>query len=507
MLSDPRHVDVVQAILSGRNVILGTNTGKVDSEIHAQLVAEGKNVVVVTPLTSLARKSRFPLTVTPERLGEVRFADVALVEHGECVLDWGEKFKPDFARVGNFREGVVPILVFCGSSRHLERVGNFLGVKSPVLFRSSMNRKNVQHLVKPKRGLKTLTEDLSAIQGSIVIFCASKKEVEETRQLLDAAGDDAITYHADLGYEKETKLAAWEGGEIRILLTTTSSTWLDKPDVRLVVFTTMPKSLETFSLLSSLAGRDGESAAIYLYFDFTDKALFELRSPGNEASDDLLKMVAFGEYGHRCKRQQLGEFFNELKTVCQTDESQCTTCCAPKLYKEIDRSEEAAQIQQLCQTGNRVSLRPFTLISLRDAAMGSRSANSEISGFGCLKGKFPSAAKALSFLRFLVLEKFLGERTIGLDTVHGGHATYVHVGVKRGVVVFPEEVTKKRKLQAEKFVGLDEDDADTVERLMPASLFELEWIGLFPSPQRVLAAVDSQRPKFKYAHAFEGLFE
>ncbi|MBD8488473.1 DNA helicase RecQ [Echinicola sp. CAU 1574] len=272
----------------------------------------------------------FPLT---ELLQDIKLALVA-IDEAHCVSQWGHDFRPDYLQIGMLRKEfpAVPFIALTATADKQTRkdIADKLGLIHPKWFISSFDRPNITYRVTPKRNsFEKLLEFLEYHQKSSgIIYCLSRKNVEDTAEKLQAAGLSVLPYHA--GLNRETRAANQEKfikDEVKIMVATIAfGMGIDKSNVRFVVHMNMPQNIEGYYQETGRAGRDGlpsEALLFYSYGDFmTLKRMIDTPDNPEYASIMATKLTKMKDFcqSSKCRRRYLMSYFGE-----QTDEA-CGNC-------------------------------------------------------------------------------------------------------------------------------------------------------------------------------------
>ena len=283
------------------------------------------------------------LYAAPERLALPGFRhflhnldlDLIAIDEAHCISEWGHEFRPDYRNLKLLREEfpAVPVIALTATATEQVRqdiIGQ-LGLKRGQVFLSSFNRSNLSYSVQPKadswRLLLTLLRKRP--NQSAIIYCFSRRETEELAEDLNQQGLPARPYHA--GLDGETRRRTQEDfirDRVPIIVATIAfGMGIDKPDIRLVVHYSLPRSLEGYYQETGRAGRDGTPSDCVLFFTYADKAKqdyfinqIEDEAEQRNARQKLAKMVDYAQLP-TCRRRFLLEYFGE-----QWPEESCNGC-------------------------------------------------------------------------------------------------------------------------------------------------------------------------------------
>jgi ATP-dependent DNA helicase RecQ len=312
------------------------------------------------------------LYVAPERLLQAEFEGEVLprlqaahgisalvVDEAHCVSEWGHDFRPEYRQLHRLRPRFpdVPIAAFTATATERVRqdIGRQLALREPCIHVASFNRPNLYYAVRPKTK-STYTEVLAQARGSNgagIVYCLSRKRVDELAERLHSDGIRALPYHA--GLEADTRRANQEAfirDDAQVMVATIAfGMGINKPDVRWVVHYDLPKTLEGYYQESGRAGRDGEPARCTLYFGAgdirtaeliisqkVDPASFEpLVDEQRIARQQLRNVLNYAE-SSECRRAVQLRYFGEIiEGKCNA----CDNCTQPRTL--LDRTTEAKQ--------------------------------------------------------------------------------------------------------------------------------------------------------------------
>ena len=294
------------------------------------------------------------LYVAPERLALPAFRrflhslnlSLIAIDEAHCISEWGHEFRPDYRNLRQLRQDFpsVPVIALTATAteRVREDIIGQLGLQRGRVFLSSFNRANLNYSVQPKAsswGHLTSLLDQRRSQ-SVIIYCFSRQETEDLARDLNARGLSARPYHAGLGPEVRRRTQEdFIRDRVPIIVATIAfGMGIDKPDIRLVVHYSLPRSLEGYYQETGRAGRDGLPSECVLFYSYADKA-----------RQKLAMMVGFAQ-ASSCRRRLILEYFGE-----QWPEENCGGCdVCLESQEEFDATEIAQKIlSAVVRTGER----------------------------------------------------------------------------------------------------------------------------------------------------------
>lgn len=283
------------------------NLGIAAKLINSSLNAGEQNDV----MREMADGSLDMVYVAPERLRNNRFleaiqsANVSLlaVDEAHCVSEWGHDFRPDYSRLGLFRErylGGVQTIALTATATPMVRddIALLLGLKSPTIFVTGFARTNlhfsVAHAKTDQEKDDRLTEYLKTQPGSGIIYAATRKRCEELAEWLPEKTRRPIgVYHAGLesAQRRQVQDDFMSGKLSAIVATNAFGMGIDKADIRFVAHYNMPGSLEAYYQEAGRAGRDGDVSDCLLLFSYSDRYIQEFFIENRYPSRDTVKKV------------------------------------------------------------------------------------------------------------------------------------------------------------------------------------------------------------------------
>jgi ATP-dependent DNA helicase RecQ len=286
-------------------------------------------------------------------LRDIRISFFA-IDEAHCISEWGHDFRPEYRRLRPMIEeiGQVPIIALTATAtpKVQQDILKTLGMTGANTFKSSFNRHNLYYEVRPKKDVvKEVIRYVKKQPGkSGIIYCLSRKKVEELAETLKVNGIKALPYHA--GLDASTRAATQDKflmEDIDVIVATIAfGMGIDKPDVRFVIHHDIPKSLEGYYQETGRAGRDGGEGNCLVFYSYDDIQKLEKFMKGKPVAEQeigkqlLLETVAYAETS-MCRRKVLLHYFGEdyKEENCN---GMCDNCRHPKT--KVNATEDVALV-------------------------------------------------------------------------------------------------------------------------------------------------------------------
>ena len=339
-----------------------------EAGVHAAYINSALTERQITKALELAAAGRYKMIyVAPERLLTPRFLDFAChtelsmvtIDEAHCISQWGQDFRPSYVKITEFirqlpRRPVVSAFTATATQKVREDILEVLDLESPYINVSGFDRENLYFEVRPARGKKDAIKEYLTQhrEDSGIIYCATRKNVDELYLELQNAGFSVGRYHAGMGTEARNESQEdFIYDRIEIMIATNAfGMGIDKSNVRYVIHYNMPQSMENYYQEAGRAGRDGENSQCILLFSAQDVMIDRMLLDNKDFSDvdeedeffirqrDIRRLQIMEGYCKTtgCLRNYILEYFGE-KTFGPCDN--CGNC--HREYHETDMTREA----------------------------------------------------------------------------------------------------------------------------------------------------------------------
>ena len=276
------------------------------------------------------------------------------VDEAHCISEWGHDFRPEYRRIRPIINeiGVRPVIALTATAtpKVQHDIQKNLGMLEATVFKSSFNRPNLYYEVRPKTANidKDIIKYIKSQEGkSGIIYCLSRKKVEELAELLQVNGIRALPYHAGMDSATRTQNQdAFLLEKIDVIVATIAfGMGIDKPDVRYVIHYDIPKSLEGYYQETGRAGRDGGEGQCITFYVNKDLQKLEKFMQGKPIAEQeigkqlLLETAAYAE-SSLCRRKILLHYFGEEYE--EDNCGNCDNCLNPK--KQVEAKDQLCAV-------------------------------------------------------------------------------------------------------------------------------------------------------------------
>ena len=348
-------VDAIRGFVSGDVGIahfLNSSLSRIQiGEVRQDLISGVTKLLYVAP-ESLTKQENIDL------LKEIKISFYA-VDEAHCISEWGHDFRPEYRKIRAIVDEIQPAPIIALTATATPKVQSDilknLRIQDATIFRSSFNRPNlyyeVRDKVEPEKDIIRFIRQNPGKSG--IIYCLSRKKVEELAQVLAINGIKALPYHA--GLDAKTRAENQDKflmEEIDVIVATIAfGMGIDKQNVRFVIHYDIPKSIEGYYQETGRAGRDGQEGICITYYSYKDIQKLEKFMQGKPVSEQeigkqlLNETVAYAE-SSQCRRKLLLNYFGE--DYPEDNCGACDNCLHPKA--RFDGREELCLVIELIDT-------------------------------------------------------------------------------------------------------------------------------------------------------------
>ena len=287
-----------------------------------------------------------------ERLYDMPLNMVA-VDEAHCISQWGHDFRPEYAALGTLKQhfGGLPVMALTATADDTTRndIVSRLGLAEPHVYLGSFDRPNIRYTLQEKyKPMSQLIKYLGGVRGQCgIVYCNSRKRVEQITEKLCDSGIRAAAYHAGLAHDERARVQEdFQRDDIHIVVATVAfGMGINKPNVRFVVHYDIPRNIESYYQETGRAGRDGLPAEAVMFYDPSDLAwlrrCLDEKEEGPQKQVESHKLNAMGAFAEAqtCRRQVLLNYFGEYR------EQPCGNCdiCLdpPQQFAALELAQKA----------------------------------------------------------------------------------------------------------------------------------------------------------------------
>lgn len=350
-------VDAVNGLFSEEGIahVLNSSLNKSQTKIVMEDIRVGKTKLLYVAPESLIKEEYLDF------LKDVKISFFA-IDEAHCISEWGHDFRPEYRNLKLIIDRIadVPVIALTATAtpKVQDDIQKTLGMTDAVVFKESFNRANLFYEVRPKVDIdKEIVKFIHQNKGkSGIVYCLSRKKVEEFAQLLQVNGINALPYHA--GLDAKSRVANQDKflmEDVDVIVATIAfGMGIDKPDVRFVIHYDIPKSLEGYYQETGRAGRDGGEGHCLAFYDPRDidkleKFLAQKSVSEREIGMQLLnEVVGYAETSMSRRQYLLYYFGEEFDPIHGAGAKMCDNSVNPPVLK--DASKDLRLILELIKT-------------------------------------------------------------------------------------------------------------------------------------------------------------
>ena len=350
-------VDAVNGLFSEEGIahVLNSSLNKSQTKTVMEDIRSGKTKLLYVAPESLIKEEYLDF------LKEVKISFFA-IDEAHCISEWGHDFRPEYRNLKLIIDKIadVPVIALTATAtpKVQDDIQKTLGMTDAVVFKESFNRANLFYEVRPKVDIdKEIVKFIHQNKGkSGIVYCLSRKKVEEFAQLLQVNGINALPYHA--GLDTKSRVANQDKflmEDVDVIVATIAfGMGIDKPDVRFVIHYDIPKSLEGYYQETGRAGRDGGEGHCLAFYDPKDidkleKFLAQKSVSEREIGMQLLnEVVGYAETSMSRRQYLLYYFGEEFDPIHGAGAKMCDNSVNPPMLK--DASKDLRLILELIKT-------------------------------------------------------------------------------------------------------------------------------------------------------------
>ncbi|MCI5056572.1 MAG: DNA helicase RecQ [Flavobacteriales bacterium] len=331
-------VDAIRNYSSDEKIahFLNSSLNKSDANRVKQDVKTGQTKLLYVAPESLTKQENIDF------LKSIKISLVA-VDEAHCISEWGHDFRPEYRRIKEMVNSIsqkIPLIALTATAtpKVQSDIQKNLGMNDAKVFKDSFNRSNLYYGIQPKTNVaKEIIKFIKSNPNkSGIVYCLSRKKVEEIAELLQVNGIKALPYHA--GMDANTRAANQDKflmEDVDVIVATIAfGMGIDKPDVRFVIHHDIPKSIESYYQETGRAGRDGGEGVCLTFYRYKDIEKLEKFLSGKPINEQeigrqlLLEMISYAETSS-CRRQFILKYFGEEYNQENCSQN-CDNCKYPR---------------------------------------------------------------------------------------------------------------------------------------------------------------------------------
>lgn len=320
-----------------------------DLEILPDGTCKCKLVYITPEVLSMASGRNEEFLEQLDRLYETNLLEGFVIDEAHCVSNWGHDFRESYLNLRVIKDyySLIPIWAFTATATQKvqQDIISQLQIKNPEIFKTSFIRKNLSYQIYEK------THDLDSRVAALIksrydgktglVYCLRRADCEKLAGYLRTKGISADHYHAQISPAQKTQVQQkWLDGGLKVIVATIAfALGINKPDVRFVIHTAMPMSIESYYQETGRAGRDGGHSDCILFYSHQDKIVLEKLSEKSDGSGhaptsakvriSLMYRMCTNKFD--CLKQQMCHYLGEyIEYQCSPEENQCS-CCRDKI--------------------------------------------------------------------------------------------------------------------------------------------------------------------------------
>jgi ATP-dependent DNA helicase RecQ len=336
-------------------------------------IKDGRTKILYVAPESLTKRENV------EFLTDIRISFFA-IDEAHCISEWGHDFRPEYRRLRTIFDEIkrVPVIALTATATEKvqEDILKNLDIPDARTYKASFNRPNLYYEIRPKKDVgREIIRFIKQHSGrSGIIYCLSRKKVEEMAEMLNVNGIKALPYHAGMdANQRASHQDQFLMEEVDVIVATIAfGMGIDKPDVRFVIHHDIPKSLESYYQETGRAGRDGGEGKCVAFYSYKDIEKLEKFLQGKPVAEQeigkqlLADTVSFAETS-MCRRKYLLHYFGEHFDAAECNKG-CDNCANPKeqfegkedlalVLKAVKESKERHRAKFICDliTGTETS--------------------------------------------------------------------------------------------------------------------------------------------------------